>query len=246
MMANLFLGRDAFIDFSVSVTGISLIIPVLFWLYFGEKEYSIRTKNNQDITTNNLFWLLIVPLGLLIAPGSSLLIQKMIGSVPLVKTMIAIPTAMATVYAFIHLTKRLNITGRKRIGAGFCLALLVVVASSISIRYAYPLGFKLVSNSIKIDPETQEICQKVGSDYVLLPKYILGQIGEYESGVNAVPFSKIDFDETNAKIVAQKAIDLGDATIVTKKSYDEPDVFESAQYKKTAETKHYVIYQRSE
>ena len=58
---------------------------------------------------------------------------------------------------------------------------------------------------------------------------------------------KIDEAEREAdKRVAQKAIDLGDATIVTKKSYDEPDVFESAQYKKTAETKHYVIYQRSE
>ena len=246
MMANLFLGRDAFIDFSISVTGISLMIPVLFWLYFGEREYAARTKSSIDTTTNSLFWLLTIPLGLLIAPGSSLLIQKMIRSVPLLEAMIAIPTAMATVYAFIHLTKRLHITGRKRVGATVCLALLIVIASSIPIRYAYPLGFKMISNSMKIDPEVQEISEKIGSDYVLLPKNILGQVGEYDSHVNAVPFSEITFEENKAQTVAQKAIELGAVSIVIKESYDDPEVFESLNYKKTAETKHYVIYQRSD
>ena len=34
MMSNLFLGRDAFIDFSTSVTGIILIIPAFFGYSF--------------------------------------------------------------------------------------------------------------------------------------------------------------------------------------------------------------------
>lgn len=246
MMANLFLGRDAFIDFSISVTGISLIIPVLFWLYFGERECAARTGNKIDQTTNVLFWLIIIPLGILIAPGSNLFIQKMIGSVPLREAMIAVPTAMATVYAYIHLTKRLHITGKKRISAVLCLSLLIAIASSIPIRYAYPLGFKLVSNSMKIDPEVQEICEKVGSDYVLLPKNILGQVGEFDSGVNAVPAADITFEETKAQTVAQKATELDVASVVIKNSYDDPEIFESQYYKKTAETEHYVIYQRSD
>ena len=247
MMTSFFLGRDAFIDFSIFVTGITLLIPVLLWLYFGEKEYTIRNQiSRSDITTSSLFWLLAISLGLLIAPGSSFIIRKMIGAVSLDKGMIAMPTAMATAYAFIHLTHRLQITGKKRVGATVCLALLIVTASSIPIRYAYPLGFKLISNSMKIDPEVQEICEKVGSDYVFLPKNILGQVEEYDSNVNAVPSAEITFDETNPEDVVQGALDFGNVTFVIKKSYDDPDVFESQQYKKTAETEHYVIYQRSE
>ena len=48
MIANLFLGRDAFLDFIVSVTGMALIIPALFWLFFGERECTVRTKENGE------------------------------------------------------------------------------------------------------------------------------------------------------------------------------------------------------
>ena len=245
MMSNLFIGRDAFIDFAVSVTGLALMIPVLFWLYFGERNYHDQTKKRMDLTTHILFWLILIPLGLLIAPGSSLIIQKLIGAQPLINTMIALPTAMVTVYAFIHLTERLRIEGKKWIYSVICLAILIVASSSIFISYDHPLGFKLVSNSMKIDPEVQSICEQIGSDYTMLPEEIYGQVGEYDSGVHAGSLCEVPHDRYYAYHVTVASLDAEARLFVIRKSYDDPSAIEP-HYTKTAETEHYVIYQRSE
>lgn len=246
MMTSLFLGRDAFIDFSISVTGIWLIIPALFWLFFSEQERSISiNKKNYDSTPHYLFWLIVVPLGLLICPGSSILIQKLLGA-SLINAMIAIPTALVTIYVFIHLTKRLNIIGKRWLGASVCLAILIVVASSLPIRYAYPMGFNLISNKMKIDPEVLEICSIVGSDQVLLPKEVLGQTGEFDSQIHAIPLKKMDYDDSKAFDIGKMAVDSNVNLIVIRKTYDLPWYFDFLHYSKTAETEHYVIYQRSD
>ena len=249
MLTNLFIGRDALLDFTVSVTGTALLIPVLFWLFFGEREYRVKNKISRDDlgkTTDILFWLILLSLGILIAPGSSLMIQKMIGSVPYIDTMIMIPTAMITVYAFIHLMRRLHVTEKKRrIGAVICLSALIVISSSVFISYGHPLGFRLVSNPMKIDPETQEICEMVGSDYVLLPEEIYGQIGEFDSGVKAGSLHDITYDRYHAYHATVAAIEAQADLFVIRKAYDNPSAI-SPYYEKIAETDHYVIYQRSE
>ena len=249
MMSSIFIGRDAFINYTVSVTGLALIIPSLFWLFFGEREYVARNKTIQkspDTTTHILFWLVLIPLGVLTAPGSSLIIQKLIGVQPLINTMTAIPTAMVTVYSFIHLVERLNITGKKKVYSIICLAILIVVSSSIYISYDHPLGIHLVSNTKKIEPEVLDICHKVGSDYVMLPEEIYGQIGEYNSKINAGSLHEIAHDKYYAVNVAKTSSETKSPLFVIRKSYDNAKIIEPYGYKKTAETKHYVIYQRSE
>ena len=247
MMSALFIGHDGFIDFTVSVTGLVLIIPALFWLYFGERsrvEQNDSGNTSVNSTTQILFWLIIISLGVLIAPGSSLVIRKLIGTQPYMNTMIAMPTALVTVYAFIHLANHLHLNEKKRISAVVCLSILILVSSSIPISY-HPLGIKLLSNPMKIDPEVQTIVKIVNSDYVMLPDEIYGQVGEYDSGVKADSLREVPYDRYYAYHVTVTALDAEAPLFVIRKSYDNPSAIEP-YYKKTAETKHYVIYQRSE
>ncbi len=247
MMSTLFMGRDAFLDFTVSVTGLALIIPVLFWLFFGEREFAARNHDRNSClrsTTRILFWLVLIPLGLLIAPGSSFMVQKLMGTQPLINIMIAIPTAMMTVYAFIHMVERLKLNGKKWVCSVVCLAILIIVSSSVFISYDHPLGFMPLSNSIKIDPEVQDICSQVGSDYAMLPEEIYGQIGEFDSGVHAGSLCEVPHDRYYAYHVTLASLDAEARLFVIRKSYDDPSAIEPYYYK-AAETKHYVIYQRS-
>ena len=251
MIANLFLGRDAFLDFIVSVTGMALIIPALFWLFFGERECTVRTKENGEQQPANqtariLFWLIIITLGILIAPVSSSFIQTLIGPCPYIDTMIAIPTVLVVIYSFIHLMNRLCIIGRKRLIAFICLVIMIVTANSVFITYDHPLGIELTTNPKKISPEIQELCRLVGSSYVLVPDEIYGQIGEYDSGVKAGHLNGIPFEKYYAYGAAKVAADAKTPLYIIRKSYDIPYASETFGYKKTAETKHYVIYQRSE
>ncbi len=247
MMSRLFVGRDAFIDFAVSVTGLPLIIPALFWLYFGERICARRDKAckiSADPTARILFWLILIPLGLLIAPGSSFIIQKIIGIQPYINTMIAIPTALVVIYSFIHLTGYFKLDGKQRISVVICLAVLIVISSSVFISYDHPLGMRLLSNSKKIDPEVQDICDLVDSDYVMLPDEIYGQIGEYDSGVKAGSLREVPYDRYYAYHVTVASLNSEAPLFVIRKSYDDPSSIEP-YYKKAAETTHYVIYQRS-
>lgn len=248
MMSFLFIGRDAFIDFAVSVTGLVLIIPALFWLYFGERIFAQRDKackTSADPIARILFRLILILLGLLIAPGSSFIIQKMMGIQPYINTMISIPTALVVIYAFIHLTAFFKLDGRQRISTVICLAILIVISSSVFISYDHPFGIKLLSNSKKIDPEVQNICDLVDSDYVMLPDEIYGQIGEYDSGVKAGSLREVPYDKYYAYHVTVASLEAEAPLFVIRKSYDDPSSIEP-YYKKTAETEHYVIYRRSD
>ena len=249
-MTNLFLGRDAFINFSVSVTGIVLIIPSLLWLHFGKQGCTEKSSNSihKDAyaTSSILFWLILIPLGILIAPGSSLIIQKLIHSQPYIDTMIVIPTALITVYAFMHLIDRLNIHGRKTTGAIICLGALIIASRSVFMTYGHPLGVEAIHNLQKISPETQAICELVGSENVLLPEEIYGQIGEFDSDTNASCCRDIIHNQYYGANTAQTAASIQAMYFVIRKCYDDPVNIEYFQYKKTAETKHYMIYQRSE
>lgn len=247
-MSHLFIGRDAFIDFAVSVTGLALIIPSLFWLYFGELTCARRDndcKTSSDPTARILFWLILIPLGLLIAPGSSLIIQKIMKAQPYINTMIAIPTALVVIYAFIHLTSHFRFKGKQQMRAVICLAILIVISSSVFISYDHPLGIRLLSNSKKIDPEVEDICDLVDSDYAMLPDEIYGQIGEYDSNVKAGSLREVPYDRYYAYHVTVASLEAEAPLFVIRKSYDDPSSIEP-YYNKTAETKHYVIYQRSE
>ena len=247
MMANIFLGRDAFIDFSVHVTGIVLIIPALFWLFFGEREFANRSraeKEDRNISTRIFFWLILIPLGLLIAPGTSSIIQKTIGSQPYIDTMIAIPTALIAVCAFMHLIDTLHLVGKKKTGAVICFSLLIMTSSSVFMTYDHPLGIELISNSKKISPEVIEICDHLGSDYSLLPEEIYGQIHEYDSDVKAGILAGVTNDYDYAANVVKSATDAQATYFVIRKTYDDPIIAESNYYK-VAETDHYLIYQRS-
>lgn len=249
-MTNLFLGRDAFLNYAVSVTGMALIIPVLFWLFFGTRSCFIPTKtvsHDSDSTTNEIvFWLSIAALVVLVAPGTSLAIQKLIGLQSYEGTMIAIPIPLLTIYAFIDLSRHYHLKGRNRIAATICLFIIIVVSSSIFITYDHPLGIRLVSNSMKIDSETQELCKEIGDTYALLPEEIYGQIGEFDSGVENAAINKVAQDDLYSLNTAATAERMEIPLFVIKKSYEKPDHIAYYHYKKTAETEHYVIYQRSE
>ena len=249
MMSNLFLGRDAFIDFSTSVTGIILIIPAFFWLFFYDCKNIVFTGSKKDkyfITTKCLFWLSLIIVVLLIAPGSSLLLQKLINPHSYISIMISVPTALIVIYTFLHLTEYMRLIGSKKRDAVICLTILLIICNSIPITYDHPLGFELVSNSLKISPEVQEICDLVGSKYVLLPKEIYGQVHEYDSNVKADMLDEMNNNYNYATYVAKTA-ELSQAVYyVIKKNYDDTTVSELYPFTKTAETKHYVIYQRSE
>ena len=254
MMSKLFIGRDAFISFSGFITGMTLIILALFWLLFGEKEYIAKTRYDnknatQDpfvITTKVLTALSLVILAFMIAPGTSLLIKKLIGNHPYAETMIALPSALIVAYAFIHLVKRLNIAGKKRIGIVFCLVVLMFINITIPISYGYPLSMEFITNPMKISPETKELCKKIGSSYVLLPEEIYGQIGEYDSDVNADSLYTISHDRYYAFNVCETAIKKDAPLFVIRKTDDYPGMMEAYHYLKIDETKHYLIYQRSE
>ena len=244
-MYNLFLGRDAFIDFSVSVTGLVLIVPALLWLYYSERNRISKSNTlSAQSTTSIFFWIILVSLVILVAPGTSLLIQKLINPYPYKSIMIMVPTVLITVYSFIHMLGYLSIHGKRKINAIICLSVLTFVSSSIYITYGHPLGFEVVSNSMKISPETKEICDVIHSDYALLPKEVYGQVGEYDSGVYADMLYDIPQDN-------YYTIELVDAVyrnhvpyVVINKSYDDSFVFGEYFYTKTAETDHYVIYYR--
>jgi len=247
-MANLFLGRDAFINFTVSGTGLSLIIPALLWLYFGKRELVLRKKldtKTSSITSDILFWLILIPICLLIAPGTSLLIQKLIKTQPYINTMTAIPTVLIVVYTFMHLIQSLKITGRKKTYAILVFVGLVLVSSSVFITYDHPLGIKLISNSLKIDPEVQEICKKVGHEYVLLPEEIYGQIGEFNSGVNAGSLDQVAHDDLYSLHVAETAEANQAPLFVMRKAYEKPSMIAYYNYEKIDETKNYVVYRYS-
>ena len=246
MMSNFFLGRDAFIDFSISVTGIVIVIPALLWLFFGKKSSinQARFKPFHAIK-NTLSWFVLITIGILVAPISSFIINKMLGSVPLSEAFIVIPTALITVFTFIHLTNTLQIKGKRWVGATICLSILIIVSSSIPLRYAYPIGIKPIHNTMKIDPEVYQICEIVGSNKVLLPKEILGQIGEFDSNTQAIPMTNLTHDETNSMEVIKAAVAADYAIVVINKAYDSI-AFDWFLYIKIAETEHYVIYQRSE
>ena len=169
----------------------------------------------------------------------------------LLEAMIILPTSLVVIYTLIYtiIEQRLNRQHICSIILSFII--IVLVSLSVSMKYAHSLGFECIANSMKISPEVKEICNRIGSDYSLLPKDILGQINEYDSGVSAVPFAEISkegaaLDETKANAVAHTAINEGCSTVVIKKAYDDQEVFTSLQYQRTAETEHYVIYQRSE
>lgn len=248
MMTNLFLGRDAFLDYSVSVTGITLIIPALFWLFFEARSCAAQQKAQSDIyqTTRILFWLVLLSLGVLIAPGSSLVIQKALGSEPIKNTMICIPTALVTVYTFIHLITRFRMNRKGRAGVALCLVILIITSSSIYMTYDHPLGIELPRSPMKISHETQEICNLVSSQYVLLPEELYGQIGEFDSGIQAGSLKDVTKDSIYADRVAAAAYNAQAPLVVIRKSYDDREQFEYMEYERTAETKHYVIYQRLE
>ena len=245
MMTNLFLGRDAFVDFSISVTGIVLVIPALLWLFFKKHNSASQSTSNHFYSTAiPLSWLSLIVIGILIAPVSSLIIKKLIGSVSLSETFITIPTALIVVYTFIYLTHDLNLKGKRCVGATICLLLLIAVSSSIPIRYAYRLGITPISNAMKIDSEVCQICEIIGDQKVLLPKEILGQVGEFDSKTNAIPMNSITYNETLAATVAYTATKYDNAMVVINKVYENTRAFDSYNYKKIAETNHYVIYQR--
>ena len=247
MMSTFFIGHDGFIDFIVSVTGLALIIPALFWLFFGELiNTNQHDGENKSVgfTAKLLFWLIVIPLGILIAPGTSFIIQKMIGAQPYMNTMIALPTALVVCYSFIHLANRFDLNGKNRIIAVVCLSTLIMISGSIPLSI-HPLGIKLLSNPMKIDSEVYAIEKIVDSDFVMLPEEIYGQIGEYDSGINASSLQGIPYDRYYAYHVTVTALDAKAPLFVIRKPYDNPSAIKP-YYKKTAETEHYVIYQRSE
>ena len=254
MMSKMLIGRDAFISFSGFITGMTLTILALFWLFFGEKEYLARTKSNKkkadqdsfSVTTKVLTALSLVILAFMIAPGTSLLIKKLIGNHPYAETMIALPSALIVAYAFIHLVKRLNIAGKKRIGIVFCLAVLMFINITIPISYGYPLSMEFITNPMKISPETKELCKKIGASYVLLPEEIYGQIGEFDSNLNADSLYTVSHDRYYAFNVCETAIKKDAPLFVIRKTDDYPGMMEAYHYQKIDETKHYLIYQRSE
>ena len=129
--------------------------------------------------------------------------------------------------------------------AVICLAILIVISSSVFISYDHPLGIRLLSNSKKIDPEVEDICDLVDSDYAMLPDEIYGQIGEYDSNVKAGSLREVPYDRYYAYHVTVASLEAEAPLFVIRKSYDDPSSIEP-YYNKTAETKHYVIYQRSE
>ena len=250
MMSNLFLGRDAFLNFSVSVTGIILVVPSLFWLFFSNRGFNLGKGQTDDKgwnkTASILFWRILIPLGILVFPVTSAAVQRMIGGQPYIDTMITAPTAVVTIFSFMHIVERFRLTGKKYVGASVCLAILIVTSSSIYMTYGHPLGFEFVSNKMKINPEVQEIGKTVGSDSVLLPEEIYGQINEFDSGIQGKSLAGIAHDWDYTVHVASAAASSQSPYVVIKKTNNDPSVFEAVNYKEIADTDHYVIYQRLE
>ena len=128
-----------------------------------------------------------------------------------------------------------------------CLAVLILTSVSIPMRISYSPGFEFVSNPQKISPEVQELCKMLGSDPVLLPDEVLGQIGEFDNEVNPVHVSDPLYNETDMWEVTRQAIDAGNVPFVIRKAYinaKSQKAFRARHYQKTAETDHYVIYRR--
>ena len=250
MMSLFFLGRDAFIDFSVHVTGITLIVPALLWLWFGEHESQNRKTYDSeklfDSSANTIFWLVVITLTFIIAPGTSYIIQKTIGDQQYINTLIAIPTVLVSVYSYISFTKAFSFKGKKLIISSFCFCILILTSSSIFMTYDHSLGIELLSNKMKISPEVQEICNHTGPGLVMLPEELYGQIHEYDSGIEAQALTGSKNDYNYAEDVVKQSTDAGATYFVIKKSYNDSAIINSYHFSEAATTDHYIVYQQTE
>ena len=265
MLEQFSVGIQTIQTFARSLTGIALIIPALFWLFFADRfgsgmsggpgspnsDRSGASRDKRNANRPDTFvmlctaWLALLPLLVYTAPVSSGLIIRLSGDRPLTACYLAVPTVLVAGYAVTMLAARHQIftwPRRRRILLHACLA--IAVLASVSMPWLFSgKGFALTTNALKIDREIIAISDVIGTEKTLMPAAIRSQLGEYEP--DSLPADGVRYFKTSAGNIARTGVEADCRYALIAKEYDKPAKFTEFGWGQCAETKNYIIYERN-
>ena len=246
-MKMIFLGgRDALHTFAASLTGLSLLVPCLFWLCFCNQDRA--KKNHLDPKmTRSIVILPILAVGMVLAPFACYIVQRMIGAQPLSDCFIMIPIGLIVAYTVIHLLEYLRLPAKKE--TGLLLALLFIMIASVSAPWRFSMdGYRLPWSAARTGGELRQIAEIAGDKEVILPEAVMGQVGEYYCDIHPVYIANDPadpYDETDCRDAIRASRRHGRALIVINKRWDNKKRYRAARYKEKARVGDYIIYEHA-